>query len=263
MESTQNSSAEERSPVILALAGKGGVGKTSVSALFVRILKETYPDKRILAIDADPAIGLATALNVDVTSTVDDIRKLFVESVEEGRKAAAIELLGEAKYRIADSLVTLDNVCFLAIGRPESAGCYCKVNAYLKEVISLLSKNFDYIVIDGEAGIEQVNRRVMEKVTHLILVSDASKKGLMVSKTIYNVAKDLVMFRESGLILNRVPNLSLVEEVDTLGLPLLAAIEDDKEMTLSDIHGDSVLALPKESEIYQKAKQALKKLKLI
>ena len=83
-----------------------------------------------------------------------------------------------------DALVEIrDNVSFLAIGRPESAGCYCKVNAYLKEVISMIADHFDYVVIDGEAGIEQVNRRVMEKVTHLVLVSDASKKGLQVVQT--------------------------------------------------------------------------------
>lgn len=72
-------------------------------------------------------------------------------------------MLGEAKYQIFDALVEINNISFLAIGRPESAGCYCKVNAYLKEVINLISKNYDFVVIDGEAGIEQINRRVMEK----------------------------------------------------------------------------------------------------
>lgn len=254
---------ENKSPVIIALTGKGGVGKTSISALFVRILKETYPNKRILAIDADPAIGLSTALGVDVSSTVDDIRKLFIENVEDGNQKAAIEMLSEAKYRIADSLVELDNVSFLAIGRPESAGCYCKVNAYLKEVINLLAKNFDYIVIDGEAGIEQVNRRVMEKVSHLVLVSDASKKGLMVTNTIYKVAKDLVMFNECGLIVNRMPDISYMSSLETFNLPLLSAIKDDKEMTISDMKGNSVFELSKDTEIYQKSKQALEKLSII
>ena len=134
---------------IIALVGKGGVGKTSLSAVTVRLLAEKYPDKKILAIDADPAVGLSTALGVEVTSTVDDIRKSFVQTVENGNQNAAIELLGEAKYQMFDALVENDNVSFLAIGRPESAGCYCKVNAYLKEIISMIAGNFDFDVIDG------------------------------------------------------------------------------------------------------------------
>ena len=139
------------------------MGKTSISAAFVRLLTEAYPDKRILAIDADPAVGLSTALGVEVKETLDDIRKSIVASVEDGAPREAIELLSEARYRIFDTMVEQQRFSFLAIGRPETAGCYCKVNAYLKEVINLLANDFDYVVIDGEAGIEQINRRVMEK----------------------------------------------------------------------------------------------------
>ena len=160
-----------RNPKILAVAGKGGVGKTSLSAAFVRLLTETHPDARILAIDADPAVGLSTALGVEVRQTLDDIRKQIVSSVEDGEPREAIELLSEARYRIFDTMVEQQKFSFLAIGRPETAGCYCKVNAYLKEIINLLAGDFDYVVIDGEAGIEQINRRVMEKVSHLVLAA--------------------------------------------------------------------------------------------
>ena len=176
---------------IIAVAGKGGVGKTSLSATIVRCLTEKYPDKKILAIDADPAVGLSTALGIDVKMTIDDIRKEIIASVDEGDTRGAVELLGEAKYRIFDALVETDGYSFIAVGRPESAGCYCKINSYLKEVISILSDEFDYVVIDGEAGIEQINRRVMERVTHLILITDPSKKGCQVIKTIKGVADDL------------------------------------------------------------------------
>ena len=250
-------------PKIIALCGKGGEGKTSISALVVRHLKETYPDKKILAIDADPAVGLATALGVEVSSTVDDIRKLFIGNVESGDTSAAIEVLSEAKYRMYDALIEFDNVSFLAIGRPESAGCYCKVNAYLKEVISLIANNFDYVVIDGEAGIEQVNRRVMEKVTHLLLVSDGSKKGLNVVKTIYEVAKNLTMFETAGVIINRLVDMSYEGKLEAGDIPILAYIEEDKNMSLSDMRGDSVFLLDKESPIYIKTKAALKALEII
>lgn len=248
---------------VIAFVGKGGVGKTSISALTVRLLAQQYPHKKILAIDADPAVGLATALGVEVGSTVDDIRKAFVQSVADGQTAAAIEMLGEAKYRMFDALVERQNVSFLAIGRPEAAGCYCKVNAYLKEVISLIAGSFDYVVIDGEAGIEQVNRRVMEKVTHLILVSDASRKGLQVVQTIHDVAQELVMFEKAGLIVNRMPDLALQDRLDVGNVPLLACIGDDRAMSMSDFLGNSVFCLEEDSRIYRGVREALMKLEII
>ena len=145
--------------IIIALTGKGGVGKTSLSAAIVKELVQAHPDKRILAIDADPAIGLATALGVEVKTTVDDIRNEFIQMAENDGTMQAIEYLGEAKYRIFDALSEKDNFSFLAIGRPEAAGCYCKVNSYLKQIISILSENFDYVIIDGEAGIGCFKKR--------------------------------------------------------------------------------------------------------
>lgn len=248
---------------ILAFCGKGGVGKTSISALTVRLLSERYPDKKILAIDADPAIGLATALGVSSSSTVDDIRKLFIAHAESGDNKAALEILSEAKYQIFDALKEISNISFLAIGRPEASGCYCKVNAYLKEVISLLASAFDYVVIDGEAGIEQVNRRVMEKVTHLVLVSDASKKGIEVTKTIKKVAKDLSMFESDGLILNRVDPSLDIARLDLDGLNLLSAIYDDYKMRDADIEGASIFTLDETTPFVTGTKKALARLGIL
>lgn len=253
---------ENKKPVIIAAVGKGGVGKTSLSAATVRLLSERFPDKRILAIDADPAVGLATALGADVTSTVDDIRKNFISNVENAGARAAVEMLAEAKFQIADALVEMNNISFLAIGRPESAGCYCKVNAYLKEVISMISDNFDFIVIDGEAGIEQVNRRVMEKVTHLLLVSDASKKGLGVVQTVHRVAKELVMFENAGVIVNRMPDMSRQGLLDTGEIELLCCIPDDKSMTLNDMDGLSIFELDASSPVMTGIEKALNKLNI-
>lgn len=242
---------------IIALSGKGGVGKTSISAAIVKLLVQNFPDKKILAIDADPAVGLSTALGIDVKMTIDDIRKEIVETVEDGQTKAAIELLGDARYKIFDALVETDGFAFIAVGRPESAGCYCKINTYLKEVISILSNEFDYVVIDGEAGIEQINRRVMEKVTHLLLITDASKKGTQVISTIKSVADELVMYKKIGAIVNRIPDESVIEHINTNGIPVLSYISTDSNLAIYDIEGKNITKLPDDSNVVEGAKKAL------
>ena len=248
---------------IITVAGKGGVGKTSICASIVRLLVENCPDKKILAIDADPAVGLSVALGVDVKLTLDDIRQSIVDSVENGETREALELLSEARFRIFDALVEMPGFAFLAIGRPESSGCYRKVNSYLKEVISLLANSFDYVVIDGEAGIEQIQRRVMEKVTHLILVTDQSKKGAQVIGTIKQVADELIAYDRIGVIVNRVTNPELVDAFKAPGVDVLAFIPADSAFAANDIMGKSVMALPADSLMLKGAQEALRNIEIL
>ena len=253
----------ENKAKIITVAGKGGVGKTSISASIVRLLVEKYPDKRILAIDADPAVGLSVALGVDVKLTLDDIRMSIVDSVENGDTREALELLSEARFRIFDALVEMPGFAFLAIGRPESSGCYCKVNSYLKEVIGILANSFDYVVIDGEAGIEQIQCRVMEKVTHLLLITDQSKKGEQVLETIKSVADELISYDKIGVIVNRMTNPELKDLVNVPGVEVLAYIPADSGFAANDIKGRSVLELPADSVMLKGVKEALQKIEIL
>jgi CO dehydrogenase maturation factor len=253
---------EKRTAKILALTGKGGVGKTSLSAAIVRLLAENRPDARILAIDADPAVGLATALGVTVTETLDDIRKRVAADVS-GKLRDTQDVLAEARFQLFEAMKETGGFAFLAIGRPEAAGCYCAVNTYLRQTISLLINDFDFVVIDGEAGIEQVNRRVMDKVTHLIFVSDQSKKGLQVISSIKQVADELVMYDEAGVILNRVTRPELLAKAELSGLPLLAAIGTDEKQAEDDMEGLSVFALPPDSPVLLGAREALVKFNIL
>ena len=241
---------------IIALAGKGGVGKTSLAAAIVRVLTEDRPGARILAIDADPAVGLSTALGVKVTSSL-------IKSAEDGRPREAIEMLNESRFRIFDTMVETNGFSFLAIGRPENEGCYCSVNAYLKEVVSMLAGDFDYVVIDGEAGIEQIQRRVMEKVTHLILISDQSRKGTHVAETIKEVADELVMYDHIGAIINRVTNPELNEYIKIAGVEILAFIEADDSHAANDIQGKSVFELPAGSKVLYGVREALRRIEIL
>lgn len=247
---------------VIALSGKGGVGKTSLSAAIVRILTEEKKDKKILAIDADPAIGLSVALGVSVKETLDDIRLQVAKDVTEGMSDTQ-DILAEAKFRLFDVMNEERGFAFLAIGRPEAAGCYCAINTYLRQVISMLADEFDYVVIDGEAGIEQINRRVMEKVTHLLLVSDQSRKGIEIIKTIDNVSKELVMAERSGAVLNRILHPETLDEKILDGIELLSVIGADDVLVENDIEGMSSFDLPDDAKILEGAREALKKIGII
>ena len=248
--------------VVIALTGKGGVGKTSLSAAIVRILTEAHPEAKILAIDADPAIGLSVALGVDVKETLDEIRLRVAKDVTEGLQDTQ-DILAEAKFRIFEAMQEQKGFAFLAIGRPEAAGCYCAINTYLRQVISLLVNEFDYVVIDGEAGIEQINRRVMEKVTHLLCVSDQSRKGIQIISTIKEVSDTLVAADKVGAVLNRVLLPERIEEKAIGGVPLIAVIPPDPAHAENDIEGRSVFELPEDSVILAGAREILTKMEIL
>lgn len=216
---------------------------------------QRYPDAKILAIDADPAVGLATALDAKVKETLDDIRLEITQGVSEKLKDTQ-DILSEARFRLLDMMDEEKGFAFVAIGRPESSGCYCAINSYLRDVISMLAGQFDYVVIDGEAGIEQVNRRVMEQVTHLLLVTDQSRKGLQVIQTIKDVADRLVMYERLGVAVNRI-----TQDVIPFGNPFPDApfveIRNDEAQIVNDIQGKSVFELPEECELLKGADRIL------
>lgn len=233
---------------VIAVCGKGGVGKTSISALTVRALRDAGAG-RILAIDADPAVGLATSLGIEPSKTVDDIRREVIETTQSGEKGDTAALLARLDYEVFDALTESEGFAFLAVGRPEGDGCYCKVNSFLRQIIQRLASQFDYVVIDGEAGLEQINRRVMEKVTHLLLVSDLSRKGIDVIHTVHKVASGMVDYDRVGVILNRLKAVDEVSRVDLGDLPLLGCLADDDGLRDADILGASVLEMEQSSSV--------------
>lgn len=232
-----------RNTRILAVCGKGGVGKTSISAALVRGLL-AGGSRRILAIDADPAVGLATALGIPVEKTLDDVRNRLIDRLESGAREDKRDLVPLLDYEVFGALVEREGLAFLAIGRPETEGCYCQINDILKDIIASIAGSFDYVVIDGEAGIEQVNRRVMETVTDLLLVSDSSAKGLNVVRTIRDVSARLVEHGRAWLMLNRIRGAAELERLSLPdGMELLGWIPEDEEVRRTDIEGASLLAM--------------------
>jgi len=247
---------------IIALCGKGGVGKTSISALITKILV-AQKDKKVLAIDADPAVGLATALGIEVSKTVDDIRNDLIRQIDGKEGVDRQELLSWIDYEMLTAIEEHQNLGFLAIGRPEKEGCYCQINHILKDIIASTASQFDYVVIDGEAGVEQVNRRVMEKVTHLVLVSDQSKKGIQVTKTILDVSDEAIDYESSGLILNKIRSQ---EEADEIYVPeeltRIGWVPETDDIRRFDMEGRSVLEMP-ESEMIMAVQSCMEKMGII
>lgn len=235
------------SPTIIALCGKGGVGKTSLSALTTRMLCRD-PSRRVLAIDADPAVGLSYPLGVTVRKTVDDIRRDLIKALGTNEGVDKEALLRRLDYEMFSALEETKNLAFLAIGRPEGDGCYCQVNHLLRDLIKEIAGQFDVVVIDGEAGLEQINRRVMEMVTHLVIVSDSSLKGRHVADTIYQVSGPLNRIRKAGIVFNKIRHESEEKGMrEANRLPLVHVMYEQDLIRDFDRQGRSFFELPQDS----------------
>lgn len=227
----------------IAFCGKGGVGKTTLAALFTRLTLENK-DLKTLVIDADPTGGLSLALSLPIKKTINDLRKEVVAAVKE-KKSDTSSLAASVDYRLLESLTEYENIAFLAVGRPEEEGCYCQVNAFLRASIEYLSGKFDLTLIDAEAGVEQVNRRVVSSVNRLFLVTDLSQKGLRVAETVHRVASTSGKFNEIGLIINRVTSEdALKKTLKDITLPLVGNLPEDKTISSFDSEGKSFLEFP-------------------
>ena len=168
--------------MIIAVSGKGGTGKTLVSSLLIKILSETGKD--VLAIDADPDSNLPEALGVEVVKTVGDIREELKQETAEGKIPAGMNKWDILDYKIMESVVESPEFDLVVMGRPEGSGCYCAVNNMLRKIIETLSSNYDFIIIDTEAGLEHLSRRTTQNVNVMLIVTDISKRGFLTAQRI-------------------------------------------------------------------------------
>jgi CO dehydrogenase maturation factor len=247
----------------IALAGKGGTGKTTVAALLIKYLVGRG-DGNILAIDADPSANLNMVLGLNLDWTVGDIRENLLAEVKNSLTAggAAMGALsgGVSKreyldYEIRTALSEGDRFDLIAMGQPEGQGCYCAVNHNLRNVIDSISKAYRYVVIDNEAGMEHLSRRTTRDVQHLLVVSDPTHRGIVAAERIAGFRKELdIHIENTYLVLNRVPGEippPLQARIDQLDIPLLGTVPADMELAEFEFSGRPLVDLGDDSPVYQ------------
>ena len=235
----------------MAVCGKGGVGKTALTAMMSRLLRESGKAGKLLLIDADPAMGLPSALGVSVGRTMGQVREDIIQTARRGKEEEKSQLVDALDYMAFEALTEMESYALLSMGRTETLGCYCPVNDLLRGAIETLSGSFDTILIDGEAGLEQLNRQVMRRVDTLIVVSDATSRGLQTAALIRDlVRRDRVIeVQRMGLVFNRVQGSEelLEKAAREADLEVLGYVPQDENIVHYDLMGKPIAELPSDS----------------
>ncbi|MGM0365273.1 MAG: AAA family ATPase [Actinomycetota bacterium] len=248
----------------IAVAGKGGTGKTTLCGLLIRSLTDSgrYP---VLALDADPNSNLNQILGIDSVTTVGMLREDFKKNASRMDKGIYKDQLVE--MNLQQALVESKKFDLLVMGRGEGPGCYCYANSLFRKYIDTLQDNYDYVVMDNEAGMEHLSRRTTQDIDCLVIVSDPSPKGIMTASRIKGLAGELNLKVGRVLtVINRAPeklDQRLVDFMDEKGLELAAVINNDPSIFDMDISSGSVFDLPQQSKALEQAGSLLREIGLL
>jgi len=233
----------------IAVAGKGGSGKTSIASLVIRYLKKNGSGP-ILAVDADSNANLGESLGLDIKQTIGSVLNAF-----QGEKInipQGITKESYLEYKLNESIVESKGLDLVTMGRGEGAECYCYPNVILRKVIDGLASNYTYMVIDNEAGMEHLSRGTTQNIDELFLVSDYSVKGVRTLARIRDLVAELkLVVRRQSVIINFVPDKLdplITKELDRLGIEPTAAIPADEEIYTYDLELEPLLNLPDTSK---------------
>lgn len=246
---------------VIAVAGKGGTGKTTVSALVIRHLQKKGR-KPILAVDADPSSNLVDSLGLQVNKSLGTVREDFFET--KGNLPPGLTKETYLEMKLHEILVESPGLDLLVMGRPEGPGCYCYANNILRRHLDALVKNYPFVVMDNEAGMEHLSRRTTQGVDYLLFLSDYSLKGIRTVGKIRELIDELKLsVKEKHLVVDRAPNgLDPVfsREIQNLGLHLLGAIPEDAFISEFEMKGRPLLELPDESPAVQVVDEMMEKM---
>jgi len=248
----------------IAIAGKGGVGKTTFTALMLRYLLKHRPGKTILAVDADPNANLNEALGLEVENTISTI-------LEDTKTPNAIPT-GMTKemyieFKLQDALVeTKKAFDLLVMGNPQKSGCYCYPNDLLRKHLEKLRTNYDYVAVDNEAGLEHLSRRIISNVNTLIVVSDAAARSIRSAARVHEIVKSVNLdVKELYLVVTKVTGNEIEElqsEIDKTGLKLIGTVPLDPMVAEFDTKGKALIDLPDDSAAVLAVEAILNKLAL-
>ncbi len=226
---------------VIALAGKGGTGKTTVAALVARIIKEKDLGT-ILAIDADPNSNLGQALGMEAEENIGQI----LDGLATHPESVPVNMGKDAfiEYRLQSAIAEGDGFDLLTMGRGEGPGCYCYVNNVLRNIMEKLIKDYTFTIIDNEAGFEHLSRRTSRKADNLVVVSDATRVGLMAAQRINALVKELkIKTQKAFLIVNRAQREPDKKIISDTGLEYLGSLAHDPQIEDFSFNGNSLMRL--------------------
>ena len=253
---------------IIAVAGKGGVGKTTLTGLLIQYLCESGK-KPVLAVDADANANLNEVLGVEIECTLGELREEIERAGVDSRYQIPAGMTKQAylEVRLADAITEEDDYDLMVMGRTQGQGCYCFVNGLVQTQIQKLQSHYPYVVVDNEAGMEHISRGLIPTMEIAILVSDCSRRGVQAAGRIAALMKELDFKPKMvGLIVNRAPegkiDAGTMEEVEKQGLTLLGIVPQDQDVYQYDCDGKPIVRLPKDSPVRSALHDIVQKLGL-
>ena len=248
----------------ITVAGKGGTGKTTVSALLIELLSKKGT---VLAIDADPSSNLHLALGLPLAQTIGAVREEMMAAVKSRTMEPSLAKQDYLELKVQESLVESKGMDLLAMGRPEGPGCYCAANSMLRTCIDRLASNYDYVVIDSEAGMEHISRQTTRDVDILLLVSDMSTRGVISAALMKELIKELrTSVDRIALIINRADreiSTEIKKVIDEAELELIGLLPNEPAIAELDSHGRPLVELPANSRLRQAIADVAQKLGLL
>lgn len=240
---------------VIAVAGKGGVGKTTLCGMLIQYLCEKGKGP-VLAVDADANSNLNEVLGVEVETTLGDVREEIAraEMSKENPIPIGMSKADYAEMRFEDALIEDDDFDLLVMGRTQGKGCYCFVNGLLQSQLAKYQNNYPYFVVDNEAGMEHISRGVLPSMQTAILVSDCSRRGVQAVGRIAKLIEECDMHPKTvGLIINRAPkgelNDGIREEIENQKLNLLGVVPQDDTVYEYDCEGRPTASLPEDNPV--------------
>ena len=242
-------------PHTIAVAGKGGVGKTTTCGMIIDYLCKKGKGP-VLVVDADANSNLNEVLGVQVETSLGAIREEMAQAELKGTVPAGMTKADYAEFKFNSALIEEDDFDMLVMGRTQGKGCYCYVNGVLKTQIDKYAKNYQYIVMDNEAGLEHVARGTLPQVDTMLLISDCSRRGIQAAARVAEMISEMELkIGRLGLIVNRAPGgvleAGVKEEIEKHGLELLGVLPQDEGVYRCDCNGDPSAKLPQDNPVKQ------------